>query len=138
MKAFPHKATVLLLLGGYLFAVTVGGAFHSHSGPACGPASGELPDKGDCSCPHEVLSCSEPGNSPSDCAERLVDTAAGSCVGDPHCAICDFLAQSPIPAVGVARLASADVVCPVVLLAAVAWVGEIPATLWSRGPPSVA
>ncbi|MGI6414625.1 MAG: hypothetical protein ACOX1P_03070 [Thermoguttaceae bacterium] len=135
MKTLLHKTSVLLLLGGYFLAVTVGGAFHTHRGSASSATTGEANSAG----PHAVLVCHGCGGAPSDRTGQPRETVAcGRVVDHSHCPICDFLAQTPICTVPVVCLASAGVAEPVVLLPVVAWVAQIRATFWSRGPPPVA
>ncbi len=135
MKTLLHKTSVLLFLGGYFLAVTVGGAFHTHRGSACSTTAGEA----NSACPPTVLVCQECGGAPPDRTGQPRETvASGRVVDHSHCPICDFLAQTPICTVPLVCLASAGVAEPVVLFPVVAWVAQIRATFWSRGPPPVA
>mgnify|MGYP001028442799 CR=1 FL=1 len=89
--------------------------------------------------PKILFVCQECGGAPPDRTGQPRETvASGRVVDHSHCPICDFLAQTPIPAAPVAGPALAGAVCLAVPIHRVAPVDEIPATLWGRGPPSLA
>jgi len=135
MKILLHKTSVLVLLSGYLLAVTVGGAFHTHRGSACSATTGEANPVGR----HALVGCHACGVAASHRAGSPAEMVrSGRTVDHADCPICDFLAQTPIGAVAGVRPASAGAIEPVVLLPGTVWIAQIPVTVWSRGPPPLA
>ncbi len=136
MRRLCRKVAIALLLGGYLLAVTVGGAFHTHSGQDYCTAHSDTAD--DChghACraghTHPLpVSASEIPDSPA--LEAVVVPF------DPHCLICSFLSQKPIPIDTDVSESSAELEQPLVRVRAVPPQDDIPSTVFGRGPPSVA
>jgi hypothetical protein len=90
MPGRVRNAAVLLVSAAYLSAVTAGGWFHTHGGPA---ACCDLPDRAvQHSCGHGHDHDDDRG--PGGPAERPVSAVAGA----DSCAVCQFLAQKPVPA----------------------------------------
>ncbi|NLS91173.1 MAG: hypothetical protein GXX96_03195 [Planctomycetaceae bacterium] len=133
MSQFRNKAIVTLLTGGYLLAVTVSGAFHTHSGPGC---------------------CSEPSGVAIDCrghvchvghahqvrtgspqASDALGVSAVVAYFDSHCPICSFMSQKPIPASMLVHQVSAELRQPLVHVRAVPPSDDVPSTVFGRGPP---
>ncbi len=142
MRRLCHKLTTSLLLGGYLLAVTVGGAFHTHMGnsgctgqdDSAAPCDGPVCHAGHA---HETghthgirASSSKTPESPA--LEAVV------VLYDPHCPICTFLSQKPIPVAIYASEDSTELNQPLVRVRAIPPSDDIPTTVFGRGPPSIA
>ncbi len=135
MRRLCRKATIALLLGGYFLAVTVGGAFHTHLGQDYCTAHRDTADD------YHGHAC-QAGHThqlPVGAAE-IPDSPALEAVVlfDPHCLICSFLSQKPIPIDTDASEASAELEQPLVLVRAIPPSDDIPSTVFGRGPPSIA
>ncbi len=136
MRRLCRKLTIVLLLGGYVLAVTVGGAFHTHLGQDCCIRQDETVvncHAHACQTGHIhqlPVSASETPDSPA--LEAVVVLV------DPHCLICSFLSQKPIPIDTDASEASAQLEQPLVRVRAIPPSDDIPSTVFGRGPPSIA
>ncbi len=134
MSQLRNKTIATLLTGGYLLAVTVSGAFHTHSGPnSCSEPTGEAIDCRGHVChvghSHQVRTGSP---QPSDAS----GVSAIHASFDSHCPICSFLSQKPIPVPTLVYQASADLKQPLVRVRAIPPSDDIPSTVFGRGPPS--
>lgn len=136
MRAVSRKAIVLLLLGGYSVAVTVGGAFHTHlGGGCCSEESGAAQ-----SCHAHVCDAEHTHGTPNDRmgASHFPTLERFAVPLDAHCPICSFLAQKPIPVVSQAVEDSTDLEQSLARVKAIPPSDDIPSTVFSRGPPSIA
>lgn len=131
-----RKAIVLLLLGEYSLAVTVGGAFHTHlGGDCCSEKSGaaEGCHTHVCGADHTHAPPAERTGASHFPALETFDVPL-----DAHCPICSFLAQKPITVVSQTVVNSTDLEQPLVRVRAIPPSDDIPSTVFSRGPPSIA
>ena len=136
MRHRCHKAIVLFLLGGYSLAVTVSGAFHTHSSDDCcatKPKPADTCHSHACDHGHSHATYAH-GAEESD--SSTPDALAISPAYD--CAVCSFLAQKPIPATAQASECSTELEQPLVRVRAVPPSDDAPATIFGRGPPSIA
>lgn len=132
MKRVSHKAIVILLLGGYSLAVTVGGAFHTHRGSDCCTEENGRADACHTHVCHGGDSHTAPVEVPVSPAVEAVTVPL-----DGHCPICSFLSQKPIPVTAQACEDSADLEQPLVRVRAIPPSDDIPSTVFGRGPPSL-
>ena len=138
MRRVFRQATILLLLGGYSLTVTVGGAFHTHLGVGCcGEHDGGQAEH----CHGHLCDVVHAHATPADHGDCDSDALVVEAVGvpfDEHCPICSFLSQKPISTSVQECEASADLWQPLVRVKAISRSDDIPTTVFSRGPPSIA
>jgi hypothetical protein len=131
MSHFCRQLAVWLWLGVYLLAVTVGGAFHTHTADSCC-----APVEHETDCCHD-LACHTGHSHDAAPDHEHHKTADGSQVAasDADCAVCSFLAQKPVPTAPVECVESTDLEQPVTKLHALAAIDHAATTIFIRGPP---